>query len=366
MWSFVKARTLFRPNVRASQITDLSVMSNELAIAHEWSSKTRTAILVLAIALSATLRGLHAEDSAKPAPSRKNELPAEVALVLHSPDKGTLYSLEPWEKAAPTERTLHGFKVIGQMELDRRHAKAVAADFKTAIARREGPRALCFNPRHALSVTSGGATYDFLLCYECGQLEVFSGDRLIADLSALGTAKTLNAILSANNVPLSRSGMELEAEREQFEVAESRWLAAMPSALKSLWSPVLKGGLKPNLDPLRAALSTEFPDERTRILALYAWFGSGEGPWSGFPSYEMVAEELLLDFHTEALIKAAEASGSAQQLEGAARLFGGWEFSQRRPSDLARLPPDLKQRLLTHSLKSTDEDKRSRARHAFD
>ena len=341
-------------------------MSNELAIGYKRSSKTRAAILVLAIALSAIVPGVHAEDSATPTPSRKNELPTEVALVLHAPDKGTLYSLEPWDKAAPTDRTLHGFKIIGQMDLDRRRAKSVAAEFRAAIARREGPMALCFDPRHALSVTSGGATYDFLLCYECGQLEVFSGDRLIADLSARGTAKTLNAIFSENNVPLSRSGMELHAQQKQFEVAQSRWLAATPSALKPLWPQVLKEGLRPNLDPLRAALSEEFPDERTRILALYAWFGSGEGPWSGFPSYEMVAEELLLDFQTEALIAAAEATGSAQQAEGAARLFGGWEFSQRRPGDLTRLPPDLKQRLLNHSLQSTDEDKRSRARHAFD
>ena len=97
----------------------------------------------------------------------------------------------------------------------------------------------------------------------------------------------------------------------------------MPSALKPLWPQMLKDMLKPNLDPLRTGLSRQYPDEQTRILALYAWFGSGEGPWSGFPGYEIVAEELLLEFQTEALIKAAEATGSAQQLEGAARLFGG-------------------------------------------
>jgi hypothetical protein len=93
----------------------------------------------------------------------------------------------------------------------------------------------------------------------------------------------------------------------------------------------------------------QFPDEQTRILALYAWFGSGEGPLSGFPSYEMVAEELLLYSQTEALIETAKATKTAQQLEGAARLFGGWTFRQSRPSDLARLPPNLKQRLLVGS-----------------
>jgi|SRR6185295_15705735 len=52
-------------------------------------------------------------------------------------------------------------------------------------------------------------------------------------------------------------------------------------------------------------------------------------------------------------------------LEGAARLFGGWEFGQRRPDDLDALPADLKKRLLDHSLKSSDADKLGRAKHAF-
>jgi hypothetical protein len=339
-------------------------MRNGPAIGHEWPSKNRKAILVLAIALPATALRVHAVDSVKQDPGR-NELPADVARVLHSPDKAILYSLEPWENAAPTESTLHGFKIIGQMDLDHGLAKTVAARFKEAITSRKDPGAGCFDPRHALSVTSGGETYDFLLCHACGQLEIFSADRLVADLSAGGTAEKLNAILSANHLPLSRSAMALETAREQFEVSESRWLAAMPSALKPLWSEAVKDN-KPHLEPLRTALVGEFPNEQPRILALYAWFGSGEGPWSGFPSYETVAEELLLEFQTEALIEAAEATRSAQQLEGAARLFGGWSFSQGRPGDLARLPPDLKRRLLAHSLQSADEDKRSRAHHAFD
>jgi hypothetical protein len=341
-------------------------MSHELAVGRERPLKTKKGILMLSVVLSAAVLSVHAEAATKPLPSSKNDLPTGVARVLDSPDKAILYSLEPWENAEPADSTLHGFKIIGQLALDPRLAKTVGARFKAAVASREGPMAACFDPRHALSVTSGGETYDLLLCYACGHLEIFGGDRIIADLGARGTAKSLNAILSANHLPLSRSGSELEAGQAQLKVAESRWLAAMPLALKPLWSQMLKDMLQPNLDQPRIVLSKQFPDEQTRILALYAWFGSGEGPWSGFPSYEMVAEELLLDSQTEALIKAAKATRTAQQLEGAARLFGGWTFRQRRPSDLARLPPDLKQRLLVHSIERADEDKRSRAHSAFD
>jgi hypothetical protein len=291
-------------------------------------------------------------------------LPTEVAHALNSPDTATLYSLEPSERPTQNDRTLQGFKIIGQTSLDRGSTKAVVAEFTAAI-KNGGGLTLCFDPRHALSVTSGGTAYDLVLCYECGVLKVFTKGRLIATFNAGGSAEKLNAILSANNVPLSRSGVRLEAAKRQFEIAQSQWIAATPTSLRPFWPDIQKGG-KVNLDPLRNALLTEFPDEQTRILVVYAWFGSGMGPWSGFPGYEEVAEDLLLDYTTEALVAAAAAARTPQQLEGAARLFGGWTFSQRRRADLVRLSPDLKQRLLARALESNDEDKRSRAHHAFD
>lgn len=56
---------------------------------------------------------------------------------------------------------------------------------------------------------------------------------------------------------------------------------------------------------------------------------------------------------------------SKAQLEGAARLFAGWGFQQRRPMDRSKLPKALKDRLLAHALSSADQDKRDRATDAF-
>jgi hypothetical protein len=99
---------------------------------------------------------------------------------------------------------------------------------------------------------------------------------------------------------------------------------------------------------------------------LLNWFGSGEGPWSGFPSYESTAEELLLLHKTDAILQAIRNTKlTEEQVEGTARLFGGWDFSKQRPNDLSLLPQDLKKRLLEHSLKSGDEDKKDRATRAF-
>jgi hypothetical protein len=157
-------------------------------------------------------------------------------------------------------------------------------------------------------------------------------------------------------------GLRREAE---WRRGEERWVEAMPLSLRPHWPSARS--LDPELGPLRAALAQEVPDRGDRVRALFAWFGSGAGPWSGFPAYEGVAENLLLDYPTAELLAAVQGRElSVEQTEGVARLFAGWTFSQRRPGDIRLLPADLKARLLTHSLASPNEDKRGRARSAFE
>jgi len=157
-----------------------------------------------------------------------------------------------------------------------------------------------------------------------------------------------------------------EARQRQSQQDWERWLAAMPSALLPAWSGAL--GQFGNVDvvPLLAALERGMPDEGARILALLEWFGTGAGPWSGFPTYEQAAEELLLGFSTARIIKAVESTQlSPAQLEGAARLFAGWSFSKQRPQGLRELPETLRKALWHHVKDTQDDDKRSRATRAF-
>jgi hypothetical protein len=334
------------------------------------SSRARLARRIIgfsaALLFSAASMGIYAQESSKPAPKLKNELPEEVISALRSAGKATLYSLEPWEKAAAHDRTLHRYKILGQAELDQGRMRSVIAEFEAVVSGWDGLIAMCFDPRHAIRVTSGGATYDLLLCYECHQLYIYKDDRLVAKLGASGSPKKLNAMFLALNVPLSRSGERLAAEQRKAQTSYEKWTAAMPSSVKPLWDGVLRSGFFPKIDPLRPALAGEFPDRRQRILALYGWFGSGAGPWTGFPSYELVVEELLLDFSTEDLIDAASNGQlNPSQLEGAARLFAGGRIATDRPEDRDSVPPALRKRLLDHVLQSVDADKRARATKVF-
>jgi hypothetical protein len=155
--------------------------------------------------------------------------------------------------------------------------------------------------------------------------------------------------------------------QKKAEASHKKWLSAMPSSLKPFWGTMGDPMGTSKTAEMQAALSKQLPDEKERILALLKWFGSGEGPWSGFPSYETVAEELLLLHATGVIIGAIrDRKLTEQQVEGAARLFGGWDFYKRRPNEIDLVPEKLKQQFLEHSLKCKNEDKKERARHAFE
>jgi len=76
-----------------------------------------------------------------------------------------------------------------------------------------------------------------------------------------------------------------EAHETQRARDLERWLGAMPIALIPIWSGVIGKLGEVAVESLRTVLARDLPDERERILALLGWFGSGAGPWSGFPAY---------------------------------------------------------------------------------
>ena len=176
--------------------------------------------------------------------------------------------------------------------------------------------------------------------------------------------------LDARNVHAPREEAERnEKTQKENEAAEARWKEAMPESLRPLWPRVVQNmqpGETTDTKALDSAMTRQFPDAPTRIRALLAWYGSGAGPWSGFPMYEEIAERMLLEYQTAGLLDSLHgATLSEAETEGAARLFGGWSFKSSRPGDRAMIPADVKRILLEHSLKSSDQDKLDRARDAF-
>jgi hypothetical protein len=178
-----------------------------------------------------------------------------------------------------------------------------------------------------------------------------------------------------------RRGFErIRAMENADRDAANHWLDAMPPMLRPFWAEVKKDpewwGIPPtavenSVRVLEPQLEKEFPDAKERVIRLFSWFGSGAGPWSGFPAYEDVAAHLLLQQQQADLVAALQVGvPTDSELEGAARFFSGYcsghLFCPPEDNKLAPLLPDeLKQLLLQHVLNDGDDDKIARIQRAF-
>ena len=195
---------------------------------------------------------------------------------------------------------------------------------------------------------------------------------LVLFVFLLSGQEALSCALCDDNAPLEEKQRLWALDKvleKQTRADGHRWLKAMPKSIRPLWVKVpwknheewlRESKMRELVQSFQAALEKEFPDIRQRILALYAWYGSGSGYWSGFPSYESLAEEMLRQYSNAELLEAAlTESLTESQTEGAARLF-----AFIRPSDL-NLPQNLRAKLLEHSLKTNMRYKRNMAEQAF-
>jgi hypothetical protein len=97
-----------------------------------------------------------------------------------------------------------------------------------------------------------------------------------------------------------------------------------------------------DLTPVQESLSTAYSEVRSRILALFRWFVNGARPWTGFPVYEQLAEQILLQSPIDELVDSLQiVSLSEEELERAARFFAGWAFANRASAREVQLPPSL-------------------------
>lgn len=316
--------------------------------------------------------------AASNARAQPNVLSAEAKAALHSEGPATLYSLEPWADPEEKAARLQNFEILGQSPLSASQRSVAVEAIDTAIAGFDNVVASCFDPRHALRVQANGHTYDFLLCYSCHQLEIYRDDKRLESLGVAGSPAALNALLNSLHVPLSHSLEDSMASQRQqqktFDEGMRRWLPTMPASIRHAWdtSPQFRMGMNPYgkaLSDLEKSLQAEIPDLDERIRRLLTMYGSGVGPWSGYPAYEDISADLLRDIPTEQVIAVAERPDADDAvLEGAARYFVGWSFKHYHPQDFALIPEKLKEVLLEHTLHSgdpKDEERRESATKTF-
>jgi hypothetical protein len=286
--------------------------------------------------------------TAAPPEELRDVKPEELAALIDRADK--LVVLEsPREKArvlfeSKERKDLDALKVVLKVKTPTRHLHCMCDGTPALELYAKGERIGLVTNHHSKLI-------------RCDQ---WDSDAVLAD------PEPLLKWFDERKINGPRKEFELNVKLEkQADQDEKRWLAAMPPSLKPHWEKATQS-FRPDLEPMQKALAEAVKEKKDRILALFTWFGSGAGPWSGYPVYEGVAERLLLGYSTSELLEAVKGRELAKaEMEGVARLFGGWDFSQKRPDDRALVPAELKAKLLKHSLESDNEDKRGRARNAF-
>jgi hypothetical protein len=288
--------------------------------------------------------------------------PEELLELIQEADKVVIYDVgyEVVKRANPSRGPVVLYSSSDPKDISELKAAV------TIEAPKSWFRCACI-PSIEIALLRKGKKLGIILVYE-GQTVGFS--RWSSDVRIRDVEKWLRWFDARK---ISGPQQEVQREREQEEadrIALDRWMKAMPTILRPVWPKTMETmepGQKVDTKELEVNLAKEFPDVPQRIRALMSWYGSGKGPWSGFPMYEDIAEEMLLGYQTAELVAAArDGTLTEQQKEGAARLFAGWDFNTRRPADNALIPDGLKQSLLEHSLKSSDDDKIARARNAFE
>jgi hypothetical protein len=129
--------------------------------------------------------------------------PADSYAAFMKSDKLTLYSLKPEGKNEGAE-DFHGYSVLGKTEID---ILKYQADVKNAFIREMAGAygAACFNPRHALRAEGNGRTIDVVICFECENFVVYSGDaKGEGSIAAANLVDPFNQVLSNAKIEVAK------------------------------------------------------------------------------------------------------------------------------------------------------------------
>src|SRR5438034_1378613 len=112
------------------------------------------------------------------AADKENKIPDELQAILEKAEKFELLSLSPEHLQEKPKDGFHGWRILGKTAMKDADARMnLVAAFKKGVAENKGIVARCFNPRHGIRVTHDGKTADFVICFECYQVQAYVGDK---------------------------------------------------------------------------------------------------------------------------------------------------------------------------------------------
>lgn len=158
---------------------------------------------VLAIATCSDFASSEGFEKHKGPATIEKDIPAAAKVILEQADEFELLSLDPRLSSKPAKDAFHGYRILGSTQIpDPPTRKKLVTALEKGIAENGGRTlAHCFNPRHGIHVTRAKEHADFVICFECDQIQIYGA----ASVEVLTTGSPLpifNHVLQDAKVPL--------------------------------------------------------------------------------------------------------------------------------------------------------------------
>ncbi len=137
--------------------------------------------------------------------SAKDQMPDAVKKALEAAEKIEFFSLNPIqvEDEEFEGEMFHHFEVLGKTTIAEETMQSLLEAFKKGVNDNDGTVAACFLPRHGIRVTFEEKVYDFVICFECMQVQWHIDDEKQEGFRTTKSPATqFNKILSDAEVPL--------------------------------------------------------------------------------------------------------------------------------------------------------------------
>ncbi len=136
----------------------------------------------------------------------------DSVVTVPVPERLTLLSIDGTHgpgKAPPNAEQFHEYPVLGKLEItEAEQRKAIMTAIERGIwTAKYGRGGGCFWPRHGIRIERDGELLDYVICFQCHNLEVYSGS--VQDHGAATTENAkglLNRLLVDAGIPLAPEG----------------------------------------------------------------------------------------------------------------------------------------------------------------
>ncbi len=138
----------------------------------------------------------------------ENKLPDAVTKALEKADAVELYALtgDRADKEKDQDKNWRGWKSLGSTKLTKAaDKKALSGTVTKGVAEGDGG-SRCFIPRHGISVTHAGTTYELVICFECSWVYLYTdkGDKPQVFMTTGVPQKALDKFLTDAKVKLPK------------------------------------------------------------------------------------------------------------------------------------------------------------------